>query len=62
MGGGGGGAVGLRPLEGLTNLRKLDFPEGAITDRGLAHFTGLTKLRWLRLMRTKVRGESPMPE
>jgi internalin A len=49
--------VGLKRLEGLTQLQKLNLWGTQITDSGLQHLKGLKQLRLLLLAGTKVTDE-----
>lgn len=46
--------VGLKYIEPLSNLRRLDLRGSAITDQGLAHISDLKELRELSLKRTAI--------
>jgi hypothetical protein len=46
--------AGMRQLESLKNLRRLDLRGASITDRGLHYLSGLGELRELSLSRTSV--------
>ena len=45
----------LAPLARLTQLHKLYLGSNGVTDGGVAHFAGLTQLRFLHLSNTKIR-------